>query len=818
MVMALRSTCLRVHGMLLQGVVAAAADPHSKGSGLGALKARFHSSSLALIRPLFCRFQLKKFVSGRPFPRLNLKNTTCSATAVLESDVKDTGSFVEVGYIASTHGVHGELHVYSRTDFPEERFQKPGKRWVRSKRMGKPVYQEVELLEGREVGGKRPSWLITLKGFNSVEKASDLVGSTLLVSERPTLNDDEYYIPDLVGMAVILQKTGEEIGTILDVYNTGGDTDLLQVERTDVASGQKVWIPFVTQIVPVVDQKRRRVEIDPPAGLLELNSPGESKHEKAKLKKDAKEKRKLRERFSGVKKKLMAIGQTHILEGLSTGTESQQQELVSQLLRIDFSLFHRALKHVLPLSESTGRERDEFSWKPPLNFPCSDWQEIDACLQQEDTETDGGDTFRWWKGGLQLIADGRVAVVVLAGGEGTRLAGKGLCVKGAIDLGLAGGKSLFQLQAERLLIVQELSRMVTNVTTKPCIPWIVMTSDATDASTRAYFEDNEFWGLDRSQVWFVKQASLPCCSIETIEGQHRILLETPWKVAQAPNGNGGLFNSLSVQGTSDRLADLGVEYVQVYAVDNALVRVADPVFFGYAKERGADIGIKVVTKTSADEAVGVVCMNYERAEVQGAESSDFPEYTDSPRYGVLEYSMITDSSKHATEETEQGRQLKFRAAHICVNVFSLSFLRKLGEPEFELEYHPAVKHIKHVTKQGEEWVEVIPNRPNGIKLERFIFDAFKYSDPSKVALLEVAREEEFAPVKNAPAAGVADTVDTARCLMKSLTKRLPPLTPSKTGTQIRHLVRNLNVAYMGAHIEENIRDFLVTSDEVSQLT
>ncbi|KAL3698343.1 hypothetical protein R1sor_012419 [Riccia sorocarpa] len=145
--MALQSTCVCVHGRLLHGVLAAAAELYSEGSGLGVLKASI------------------LFFSGSD----SAAESTCSATAVLESGVKDSGSFVEVGYIANTHGVHGELHVYSLTDFPEELFQKPGKRWVRSKHMGRPVYQEVELLEGREVGGKRPSCLITLKGYNSVE-------------------------------------------------------------------------------------------------------------------------------------------------------------------------------------------------------------------------------------------------------------------------------------------------------------------------------------------------------------------------------------------------------------------------------------------------------------------------------------------------------------------------------------------------------------------------------------------------------------------------------------------------------------------------
>ncbi|BFI24597.1 16S rRNA processing protein RimM [Marchantia polymorpha subsp. ruderalis] len=826
MAMALRSTCARVPGPL-QEFVFAGSRGHAYAMRIGCLHAASASSpALVLSHSQSYRLLVEKFVFSRLVSRLNVRSKpspafqrrviSSFASPILETEVRDSGDFVEVGYIADTHGVHGELHVYSLTDFPEERFETPGKRWVRSKAMGKHVYHEVELLQGREVGGKRPSWLIKLKGFNSIEKASDLVGSTLVVTERPSLSDDEFYIPDLVGMAVILQESGQEIGVIVDVYNTGGDTDLLQVKRTDGSSSQKIWIPFVKEIVPIVDKDGRRVEINPPAGLLELNSPGESKDEKVKRKQELKEKRKVRERFAGLKKRLTAIGQTHILEGLLSGTESQQQDLVNQLLSIDFASFQRALQDVLPLPDLSPRQQGHDSRRePPSAFPCANWQELHTWLDQEESSTENGDVCRWWTDGLQLIADGRVAVVVLAGGQSTRLGDNASTVKGSIDLGLVSGKSLFQLQAERLLIVQELAKLVTGSESRPCIPWIVMTSDATDEYTQAYFEDNEFFGLDSAQVWFVKQDSMPCIDLDMIEDRHRILLETPWKVAQAPGGNGGLFTALNAQGIIDRLAEEGVDYVQVYAVDNALVRVADPVFFGYTNERGADIGVKVVTKTSPDEAVGVVCINHEMVEEEGSVYSDTVNYIDKAHYSVLEYSQISNSLKYATEDTIEGRQLKFRAAHICVNIFSLSLMKMLGLPKNELQFHPVSKKIKHVKQQGKEWVEVIPERPNGVKLERFIFDSFKFCDLHKVALLEVRREDEFAPVKNAAAPEVSDTVNTARCMINSLISRLPCLSLSKSDSQLRQLVRNLNLAYMGGSIEANISDF-VCIDETEQ--
>jgi hypothetical protein len=143
-----------------------------------------------------------------------------------------------------------------------------------------------------------------------------------------------------------------------------------------------------------------------------------------------------------------------------------------------------------------------------------------------------------------------------------------------------------------------------------------MTSEATDAPTRQFFNDNSYFGLDPSQILFVKQGNMPCVSLDT---GNPILLETPWKVARSPDGNGGVFEALHASGGIKWLQERGVEYVQAYAVDNALVRVADPVFYGYSKARGADVGIKVVSKVSPEESVGVVCL---KEEEKGADDSE----------------------------------------------------------------------------------------------------------------------------------------------------------------------------------------------------
>lgn len=158
--------------------------------------------------------------------------------------------------------------------------------------------------------------------------------------------------------------------------------------------------------------------------------------------------------------------------------------------------------------------------------------------------------------------------------------------------------------------------------------------------------------------------------------------------------------------------------LQVYAVDNALARVADPVFFGFVDDHQADVGVKVVSKKHPTEAVGVLCLHTEGAQEEGE------------CYGVIEYSELSEHLRTAKDDSEQ---LLFRAAHICINMFSVDFLRKLGDSKCQLKFHPAVKRIPHVQNHSGSWESVVPDKPNGIKLERFIFDSFQYCDPEKVS-------------------------------------------------------------------------------------
>lgn len=182
---------------------------------------------------------------------------------------KDDEGWLEIGKIVAAQGLDGEVRIYPNSDFPE-RFLQPGKRWLL--RPGETEPQPIELVGGRYIEGKN-IYVVEIAGVESRNQAEDLRGCLLMVqqSDRPTLGEDEYHVLDLLGLEVFMQESGELVGTVVDVISAGND--LLEVQlHQSFDKGQKVLIPFVKAIAPVVDLAAKRIEITPPPGLLEINS------------------------------------------------------------------------------------------------------------------------------------------------------------------------------------------------------------------------------------------------------------------------------------------------------------------------------------------------------------------------------------------------------------------------------------------------------------------------------------------------------------------------------------------------------------------
>ncbi|KAH9795545.1 UDP-N-acetylglucosamine diphosphorylase 1 [Citrus sinensis] len=262
---------------------------------------------------------------------------------------------------------------------------------------------------------------------------------------------------------------------------------------------------------------------------------------------------------------------------------------------------------------------------------------------------------RWWKMGLKAISDGKLAVLLLSGGQGTRLGSSD--PKGCVNIGLPSGKSLFQLQAERILCVQRLAAQVTSEgggSGSAAIHWYIMTSPFTDDATRKYFEGHKYFGLESDQVTFFQQGTIPCVSKDG-----RFIMETPYKVAKAPDGNGGVYSALKSSKLLEDMATRGIKYIDCYGVDNALVRVADPTFLGYFIDKGVSAGAKVVRKAYPQEKVGVFVRRGKGGPLT-----------------VVEYSELDPSLASAINQ-ETGR-LRFCWSNVCLHMFTLDFLNQVA--------------------------------------------------------------------------------------------------------------------------------------------
>lgn len=181
----------------------------------------------------------------------------------------------------------------------------------------------------------------------------------------------------------------------------------------------------------------------------------------------------------------------------------------------------------------------------------------------------------------------------------------------------------------------------------------------------------------------------------------------------------------------------GIEHIHAYCVDNCLVKVADPVFVGFSASKEVDVATKVVRKRAAKEPVGLI--------VQKDGKPD-----------VVEYSEI-DTEMAEAKDTQD--RLKFRAANIVNHYYSFKFLDSIEEWMDTLPHHVAKKKIPYLdTETGESKK---PEKPNGIKLEQFVFDVFPFLPMEKFACLEVDRKDEFSPLKNAKGTG-EDDPDTSK--------------------------------------------------------
>jgi UDP-N-acetylglucosamine/UDP-N-acetylgalactosamine diphosphorylase len=416
---------------------------------------------------------------------------------------------------------------------------------------------------------------------------------------------------------------------------------------------------------------------------------------------------------SDIRRKYERAGQSHVFDYVELLSPSERSKLLSQLNEID-------VEKLATLLQAASAESSNNDGIQPFSGPfgrSNDSQMVDRSV----------------KTGMEAIRRGKVAALVLAGGQGTRLGFEG--PKGMFDIGLPSGRTLFQLMAYRIKKLSELASAQGDITI--VIPFYIMTSPLNHEQTVNYLASNDCLGLGVENVTLFPQGALPCM---TEDG--KIIMESAGAVAMAPDGNGGIYPSLMMSGALDDMTRRGVQYLHVFSIDNALVKPADPVFVGYCIDQEADCGNKVVWKVHAHEQVGVVASKFGKP-------------------CIVEYSEITSEMAELKDET--GR-LVFGAANICNHFYTVDFIRNRVLPNMGNLYHLARKKITYYDAERNE--SITPTANNGVKLESFIFDVFPLSE--KMAVLEIERSEEFSPVKNKDG---SDSPDTARTMVSELCKK-----------------------------------------------
>lgn len=307
------------------------------------------------------------------------------------------------------------------------------------------------------------------------------------------------------------------------------------------------------------------------------------------------------------------------------------------------------------------------------------------------------------RGGEAAYRAGRVAVLMVAGGQGTRLGFKG--PKGCFPLAPHSGKTIYQLQAEKVV---SLTRRIGRAPL-----FLVMTSPATDAETRAFFETHGRFGIPEDRLELFSQGTVP-----SVDREGRALLAVPGRLLENPDGHGGAFTALVESRNLARLRDEGVTHLIYLQVDNILAPVDDPLLVGLAVREAADVVTKVLEKSDPDEKVGHL------VNVGG-------------RDHIIEYTELTPEETRAHTATGE---LVYRWGSPAMHCWSVPFFTRLAERGFRLPLHRSAKPLR-------AWVGGAVHAVDGWKYERFIFDLVAEAETS--IGMEVEREAEFAPIKNA---------------------------------------------------------------------
>ena len=407
-------------------------------------------------------------------------------------------------------------------------------------------------------------------------------------------------------------------------------------------------------------------------------------------------------KYEEIKEILKKNNQEQLLVCYDKLNTKGKEKLLNQISDIDF-------KQINTLYENTKNNKNTNS-KDDLIEP------IDYVDESKLTEEE----YNNYKNvGENIIKTKKLAVLTVAGGQGTRLGFKG--PKGKYDIGLDTHESLFELICKPLKEANKKYGVI--------IPWYIMTSNENNEETVSFFKENNYFGYPEKEVKFFIQGEIPMISEDG-----KILVNEEGFVKLAADGHGGVFKSMVRSGVLKDLNDRNVDWLVIGPVDNPLINMADPIFLGVTASKNCMAAGKSVVKANPEERVGVFCKRNKKP-------------------SVIEY---TEISQEMCNLRDKNGELVFGESNVNCNLFNMKRINEVAENE--LPYHAAHKKADYIDENGKL---VVAEKPNAYKYETFIFDAFESME--SMAILRVKREEEFAPVKNAE--GV-DSPATSRELYK----------------------------------------------------
>lgn len=392
---------------------------------------------------------------------------------------------------------------------------------------------------------------------------------------------------------------------------------------------------------------------------------------------------------------LKKYGQEHVLRFYDELDENGQRSLLKQVEEIDFEMLG-----------AIGAKQQGKGKISPLGAV-----EIDEINERKEEFVEEG---------LKAIREGKVGAVLLAGGMGTRLGFDQ--PKGTFDIGKTRHLYIFECLINNLLEVCDMAGCF--------VPLYIMTSEKNHEATYEFFEEHNYFGYPAEDVHFFMQDMAPA-----VDYNGKLLLEEKGRLATSPNGNGGWFSSLHKSGLLDDIHARGVEWLNIFAVDNVLQKIADPAFIGATLLSGKESGSKVVRKAAPEERVGVMCQ-------------------EDGKPSIVEYYEMTEEM--VTQRDEQG-ELLYRFGVILNYLFRVDLLEEIMLNRMNV--HVVEKKIPYIDEKG---TFVKPEEPNGYKFETLILDMIHMLDSNLV--YEVVREKEFAPIKNLHG---TDSVDSARELLEA---------------------------------------------------